>query len=352
MGFILHGLAAWISGYDNPAFASPGWLRLSLAFGVWTVALVTARLSTAMFCWLWLAALATVCSIWLPGATPYFLFPSLVAAPLLLASVRYGRELALFVAALAGLVIWLSFTAIGEFLIGLGLHEMFTASAAFGLIAVLPLLRKSRDLGLSAIISLFAALALAVAAGFQPPYSRASPQRLNLRYVERDGKAWWLADPVQHLPDALHHAAHFSAYVLHFPATGYVASAGTSHLAAPDANVSRHGSDVIIDLKAPGDGITLQLPRAAKLKSLKIAGIETPAEGAVDTIACVTPDCGEMQMTLHLGTTAAFDMLLQSVRRGLPPEGMALLKARPPQAVPSQSGDVTLLMRKIIVPAG
>jgi hypothetical protein len=66
MGFVLHGLAAWISNQDDPSFATPVWLRLSLAFGVWAVALVTARLSGAIASWLWLATLAT---------TPYFLFP-------------------------------------------------------------------------------------------------------------------------------------------------------------------------------------------------------------------------------------------------------------------------------------
>ncbi len=117
-----------------------------------------ARLSSAIACWLWLAVLAIACAIWLPGAVPYFLFPSLVAAPLLLATVRGGREVALFVAALAALLIWIGFAAIGEQLMGLGLHEMFTISAALGLVAVLPLLRKAEGLGLSFALSLMAAL--------------------------------------------------------------------------------------------------------------------------------------------------------------------------------------------------
>ena len=82
------------------------------AFGRWRF--WRRGLSSAIACWLWLAALAIACAIWLPGAAPYFLFPSLVAAPLLLATVRGGREVALFVAALAALVIWIGFAAIGE----------------------------------------------------------------------------------------------------------------------------------------------------------------------------------------------------------------------------------------------
>jgi len=72
----------------------------------------------------------------------------------------------------------------------------------------------------------------------------------------------------------------------------------------------------------------------------------------VDAINCTTPDCGRMQMTLHLGTSAPFEIILRSVHRGLPLQGMALVQARLPEAVPSQGGDVTLLIRKIAIPAG
>lgn len=350
LGFVLHGLAAWISGHDDPSYAAPVWLRLSLAFGVWAVALATARLSGAIACWLWLSALAVASALWLPGATPYFLFPSLVAAPLLLVTVRSGREPVLFVAAFAALVIWIGFVAIGEFVMGLQLHEMFTASAAFGLIAVLPLLRNVRGFALSLAISLAAALVLAGVAGLQPAYSVTAPERLNLYYVERDGKAWWVADPVRHLPQALRAAAHFSDRVQHLPVTGYSALAGMARFSAPNARVTRHGNDVTLEMDAPGNGVTLLLPRQVQLRSLTIAGIRAPAAGQVDTIICATPDCGRMRMTLHLDTSAPFEIVLRSVQRGLPPHGKALLQARPPEAVPSQAGDRTQLITKITVP--
>ena len=352
MGFVLHGLASWISGHADPSYAMPVWLRLSLAFGVWAIALLAARFSSAIACWLWLSALAIACAIWMPGAAPYFLFPSLVAAPLLLATVRVGREAALFLAALPALMIWIGFAAIGEQLMGLGLHEMFTVSAAFGLIAVLPLLRKAQGFGLSCTLSLAAALVLAVVAGLMPAYSGTAPERLNLRYVERDGKAWWVADPVTHLPDALRAAAHFSDTVQHQPMTGYIAPAGSARLSAPDARVSRQGRDVTLDLNARGDAVALLIPQEAGLKSLTIAGLEAPAEGQVEAISCVTPDCGHMRMTLHLSTSAPFEILLRAITRGLPPEGGRLLKARAPAGVPSQGGDATMRIRKISVPAG
>jgi len=352
MGFVLHGLAAWISGHADPSFATPVWLRLSLAFGVWATALLAARLSSAIACWLWLAVLAIACAIWLPGAVPYFLFPSLVAAPLLLATVRGGREVALFVAALAALLIWIGFAAIGEQLMGLGLHEMFTISAALGLVTVLPLLRKAEGFGLSFAISLMAALVLAVVAGLVPAYSTTAPERLNLRYVERDGKAWWVADGVTHLPAVLRAVAHFSDTPQAYPARGYAAPVGAARFAAPDASVSRQGRDVTLTLNAPGDGVALTIPREAQLTSLNIAGVDAPAQGQVEDITCNTPNCGRMQMILHLGTSAPLEIVLRAITRGLPAEASKLARARPPQAVPSQGGDVTVLIRKIAIPGG
>jgi hypothetical protein len=43
--------------------------------------------------------------------------------------------------------------------------------------------------------------------------------------------------------------------------------------------------------------------------------------------------------------------MLLAYRAGLPPEGAKLMKARPPEAVPSQGGDRTVLAAKIAIPA-
>jgi len=135
LGFGLHGLAAWISGEPDPSFAHPAYLRLSLAFGVFAMALLTARAAGAIASWLWLAVLAVVCAIWAPGIVPYFLFPCLVAVPLLL--LRRGSEFALLIAAAAALVVWLSFNQGSEAIMGLRLHPLFMVTAGFGLITLL-----------------------------------------------------------------------------------------------------------------------------------------------------------------------------------------------------------------------
>lgn len=152
-------------GPGGPWPGNPVWLRLALAFGTFAAALWVARWSNATACWLWFAGLAVACAIWLPGLSPYFLFPSLVAAPLLLLTVRGGRNFVLFVSALTAMVIWIGFMAGGEDIQGLRLHPLFTLSAAFALLSLLPLM-AGRRLGGSAFLSALLAVIFAVVAGF------------------------------------------------------------------------------------------------------------------------------------------------------------------------------------------
>jgi peptidase M28-like protein len=322
MGYVLHILAAWISGHADPSFAHPVWLRLSLAFSAFAVALLTSRGAGGICGWLWFAGFAIGTSLLAPGAAPYFLFPSLVAAVLLLVSIRGGRVPALFLAALAGLVIWIGLLAGVEDIMGLKLHQAFMAVAAFGLLTLLPLLGKAKNWGWAFALCLVAALGFAVTAGLQPAFSAASPQQLNLRYVEQDGKAWWTADPVAKLPQSLREVMPFSANPERHFVRGYAAPAGAaSH------------------------------PTPSGLKSISFQNVTVPAPPGDVFVSCATPDCGSAKLTLIMVSPDAITLTLISHNRGLPPGGERLIKARPPEAVPSQEGDVTLLTAKLAVPA-
>ncbi|MCP5412585.1 MAG: M20/M25/M40 family metallo-hydrolase [Alphaproteobacteria bacterium] len=195
-GFGLHGLAAWISGTADPSFAHPVWLRWSLALAVWAMALLAAPLAGAISAWLWMTALAVATAFFAPGLSPYFLFPSLIAAPLLVMTVRGGRGPALLLSGVAALVIWLQLNAGTEPLMGLKVHAIFTVTAAFALVPVLPLLAPVRGPAwvISIALSATAALGLAVTAGLAAPYDTAAPQRMNITYLENRGKAAWLTD--------------------------------------------------------------------------------------------------------------------------------------------------------------
>jgi hypothetical protein len=353
MGFVLHTLASWLSGHVDPSFAHPVWLRLALGFGAFAVALPVSRLAGGITCWLWLSGLAVVCAVLAPGVTPYFLFPSLIAAPLLLATVRSGRAVALSVAALGALIVWIGLNATSEALMGLTMHPLFMASAGFGLMALLPVLGRAEKWKLSFAASVLAALVLAVTAGLQPAASAAAPERLNLRYGESEGRAFWLADAVPRLPDGLRTAANFSATPQSLPELGtyYMAPAGKARSTPPRAEVHRNGHDVTLDLDAPGDGITLIVPEQARLNGMHINGVYSATPGGRVAILCVTPDCGHAHVTLHLGSQDAASLVLLSWRQGLPPDGAKLIAARPATATPSQSGDRSVLAAKIAVPA-
>ena len=190
-------------------------------------------------------------------------------------------------------------------------------------------------------------------AGLAPAYSPAAPERLNLRYVESGGKAFWLADALTRLPDALRAAANFSASPQQLGAVGrgYVAPAGEAHLVAPRVDVRRNAGAVTLDMDAPGDGFTLLVPREAGLEAVNVNGAAMPASSGGLAIGCATPDCGQAHMTLTVNSRAALSLTLLAQRRGLPPDGARLLAARPSSAVPSQAGDRSVQVVRIAVPA-
>ena len=267
MGFALYAVAGLVSGEEAPAFAHPLALRIALAAGCWAIALFTMRGAGATACWLWLAGLGIAAAIFAPGLSPYFIFPASVAALLWVLTVGFGRDVAVFLAALGALVVWIGFAANGEAIMGLAAHPLFTVPAAIGLIALLPLMRmqKMTD-GFwrgSIFVSLVIALVAAAVDGFEPAYSAVQPERLNLRYVQKDGQSWWLADPVGKLPLSLRSAAAFSMGPQVAVAwRGFVAPAGVPALSAPSASVSRAGNDVRLDLhgSSVAGGMTLIVP--------------------------------------------------------------------------------------------
>ena len=355
MGFGLHEIAALISGRADPSFAHPWALRLSLTFGVWSVALLCIRLRADITeAWAWIAGFGVLAALLLPGFSPYFLFPSLVAAVLFLATARANERARLIAKGIAALVCvftWLNLAATGEAIMGLVAHPLFTVSAAFALIAMLPLLRETR-LRTSLFASGILALAFAIMAGFLPAFSAAAPQRLNLHYVERAGHSIWLADPVTHLPEGLRKAGHFAGTVESIPPfwRGYAGAAGRAAFAEPSAAVSREGDSVTIALNGSrdADGMMLALPPPERFILKAINDKHFDALPPVSRFICDTPDCAAAIVTLGEAAQGAFDLV--EMRRGLPMKGAAVMLARPKDAVPSGMGDQTLLIARIPIP--
>ncbi|HVZ28521.1 MAG TPA: M20/M25/M40 family metallo-hydrolase [Rhizomicrobium sp.] len=357
VGFVLAGIARLISGESNPSFAHPLALRLSLAAGCWFVALLASRRAGPNASWLWLSGLGIVTAVFAPGLSPYFIFPSLVAALLFVPTIGFGRGLALFLSALAAMLVWIGFAAQGEAIMGLQAHLLFTLPVAFGLMSLLPLMRTEEiSPGAwrgSLIFSFLFALATAVAAGFLPAYSPDKPERLNLRYVEKDGNAWVLADPVIRLPQSLRATADFSEKPeLVEVARGYSALAGASQFPAPYAGVSRRGNTVTLELYGArtADGMSLIVPGG--LRSVTVAGLKMPAPPGQVILTCATPDCARAPVALEFSGSVPGRILLVEQHYGLPAKLDAIERARPSWAKPSQMGDMTAIAEDLMVPGG
>jgi hypothetical protein len=225
---------------------------------------------------------------------------------------------------------------------------------AFAMVALLPLMARQEmspaARRFSIRLSLLVAFGAALVAGFQQPYSNSQPEWLNLRYVEHDGKAWWMADPMGPLPHSLRGAAHFSASPQQLAAwQGYVAPAGTAQLPAPKARVTRSGHRVTLDLEGSpnASGMALILPDG--LAAVRINDV--PVAGNPKYLVCATPDCAAAHVVLEFRGDAPERLMLAEEHFGLPAKAAPLLKARPSWAVPSGQGDVTVVAADIGIPA-
>lgn len=370
IGFALHYLAQAISGMPNPSFAHPLAMRIALALGVWGVVLLFEPFISASVVWLWFSGLAIIVAIFVTGFTPYFLFPSLVAAVLLLATSRrwntFSGQIALFVAAVPALALWIGFVAQGEDLMGLSIPPLFTLPATFGLFALMPLMRMQRipirvwRISLGAIFA--GAVAASAIAAFEPAYSEIAPLRLNLNYVEDHSakRALWAADANAPLPQNLRAAAKFgNAPEEPYPSAyqkAYIAPAGALRFSSPTASITRNGKTVTLALH--GSPKTSQMyvsvPKAAALSALTINGkhFAALAEWAKQdqvVIACMTGDCRNETLTLEFASQKSVTLMLAERRAGLPPFGKFLSDARPKTAVPSQMADGTFILTNVTV---
>jgi hypothetical protein len=380
-GWLLHIVASLVSGQPDPSFAYPVYLRIALGLGVFAATVLAAHVVNtrlaALAVWGWMATLAVVTAAVLPGLSPYFLFPCLIAAPLLLIQSRMSGawtgatgQAALFVAALLPLLIWMALAAAGEMVQGLALHPLFTIPAAFGAMTLIPLagtLSRTACLRLSGVAAV-AALLVAVLAGLQPAYSPLKPQRLNVNYVDDHvaNRGIWAVDTGAPLPQAIRGAAHFGdkpemAYPSAFQPS-YVAPAGATRFTAPTATASSElfgaGRTITLKLHASdaANRVVVLVPKDAGLAGAEIDGhsfiVDADNLNPRGTlIACVTDDCRDKTIKLTFATRhGPIDLLIAEQHYGLPPDGGRIAATRPAAATASQSGDTTIVFGKVRVP--
>jgi hypothetical protein len=379
-GWLLSVIAWLVSGHPDPSYAWPMTMRLALGLGVWTITLLVSRMARGATAapWLWIAVFGLATAWFLPGLSPYFLFPALVAAVLLVVTAgAFGGwsgnwgQLAFSVSALAAFLIWIPLVVAGETLMGLRLHPLFTIPLAFALMTAVPLL-ASRPMSRAAwnasvVLSAAAAIVLAIVAGLIPAYSKLSPQRVNIVYLESgNAPARFIADTswkgvgTEPIPSSLMKAGPFTlnreAWVGLLPGGGYTAPAGAARYPLPKATVLQDRVDgatrkleIALAGSADASGMVVAIPKEAKLVSLDLRGQHLVAQASSGNvrIICWTPDCRDLHLSLVLGNTGAVSIPFAEVRYGLPDFGGKLQAARPATAMASQSGDEVILANKL-----
>jgi hypothetical protein len=376
LGWLLALIAQAVSGHPDPTYAYPTSMREGLALGVWAVTILVSRMTgvhgAATSAWLWLAGFGILTAALVPGLSPYFLYPSLVAAVLLLATARAPGgwsgplgQTALFVSALAALSIWIALVGSGETLMGLRLHPLFTIPAALGTMTLVPLLAAgpmSRNAWrIGATLAFVLSLGYAVAAGLQPAYSAKSPQRIDLIYFENaKGETRWIAETswkgvgTEPIPAALAKTLKLSPDA--YPGLGvqsaFTAAAGAPLYPLPTATYSSDKTlpsggvgDVTLHGSNDTDAMVLRIPKGVELRVIDVRGqhLVVPAGWSGETrLFCVSRDCRDLTVRLTFAGDGS-GLQFAEERYAFPASGGFLKAARPGDAMASQSGDQIIL---------
>jgi hypothetical protein len=323
---------------------------------------------------------------WLPGASYVALLPAIAALLVLIPALLGGSaacqpaawlssaELAALAVCVATFVLVLPIAVPLYGALGGGnlplltLLVIYSALSLAALVAIAPPRVQRR---LIEVTALWVSIGL-LAATLLPRYTAESPQRLNLRYeLNADTQqAHWVAVASEGgLPASLRRAAAFvggaSSMLPWQIGRVWAAPAPPLSLPAPvcsllgvqRAESGRLRYRVHIGSPRAAAVIALAFPAQARVGSLRLEGTTEP--GSPDQGLAATPwrlSRGWSQLRLlglppegqDLSFEAAgpaFDLQLFDESYGLPAQGMALQSARPRVAVPSQDGDVTIVMR-------
>jgi hypothetical protein len=219
-----------------------------------------------------------------------------------------------------------------------------------------------------AALSVGALVSFALAAAAKP-FSADSPERMSIAFSQAADtqRSRWLAYAESgRLRGNLARAANFSAApVRAFPWSGgpgaFAADAAGASLPAPSVAIledSRDGSArrIRLNLRSPrgAPAVFLAISPAAQIQSVRVAGEALAPinsrivsfQGGWRLITCLTTPPEGVELALTAGPNP-FEVYAGDRSAGLPTAGEPLLRARGPQAAPSQQGDVTIVTRRL-----
>ena len=408
LGFGVASAVQALTGLNEPWYASPVPTRvavwLAALFGVLATSAVFARSlgfwGTAIGAWLVWALLTLATALMLPGASVVFLVPVVVASALYLVAVAGGAGrpgirttvgalpvLAAVLAVFAAAYLWLPLALSVESLLGMLLSAAVAVSLALVFVTLTPLFavgpravesprRSARGVALIAcVLGVAAGVVLAVRA---PTFTEVRPQRFSIRHLVTavDGEladARWILDRYPEAP--LQEG--FSRWTFEPVTVDLAPFVGSSPVSTPADSSPLPGSVLpprvelvsdetdgttrVLDLRLeagdPFERLILTVPRSVGATRLvvpttgaEIQLIDGEPRGGRASFTCHGAACDGLELELHLGVSDAFDLGITAQRSGLPDEGGALLVARPATAVPSQDGDVSMVLNVVRVP--
>ena len=362
----------------HPAAARTAFLVLPIA-GCWLAAMWPGRRAGAAALWwgTWagwaLAGLLTAFSS--PGLSYPFVLPCLVAGVCGLFAAAHDRWTSLLAVATAALlwcpVAWLLYDALG-----IPILPVSSALLAIVLATAAPAWPRTdaRVRGALAFGTMALVVTAAVAAIAAAPFSPDNPRKLNLWYrldAETREARWLASAGTGPLPPQLATAAAFGrspAAALEWAprVQAYSAPAPAVPLAAPELTVEQQRPgpgtrSVKARLRsprgAPVAGIALPAGRVVSIRMNGVAVPDAPSKNVVGApfgdarafrgYVCATMRGEGEQIELELTGEGPLDLYLWDASPGLPEQGAGIFAARPPWAVPFQTGDRTLVVAKL-----
>ncbi|WP_156029998.1 M28 family peptidase [Sphingomonas sp. URHD0057] len=310
--------------------------------------------------WLLILIFGSALSLALPGATIFFLIAPAIALLGIALSAR-SPSAANFLAVLAILVQFVMVAQLLALMEMLLIDGPLAAVVPLAALAALPAIVET-DAGSPrpALLGLLlVASVLWVAALAAPRASAERPLGFSIDYFRDATKGtanWGVATKQAPLPASF--PGRWSKSVL--PYNGrprWASDAPLLQTPIPNArvlsNIPEGNGRRVRLMISPGGGnsVAIRFPKDVKLLALGLAGaaIPLPAKGEPEKplLRCTGRSCAGLQIEVLLGNREPVEAELFSTRFGLPPEGQALIAARPANAMPQYAPDQTITMTRI-----
>jgi hypothetical protein len=313
--------------------------------------------------WLLIGLVGAAASIALPGATIFFLMPSLLALGAMLIAQKSARlsTVLFWAAALVQLLMFAELLALIEMLL---IDGPLAAATPLAALTALPFLIEAMPAKRprSALITMgIAVLGLWTVALVMPRTSAERPGAFTIDYVRDDlrGKTnWAVASKQAPLPDEWNRFGHWhGAKMAYNGRRRWITEAPVIDVPRPSIRLLSSIADSkgrLVRLqfnRGGGDAIALKFAKDVPMVAMGLAGaarlIPPKAEPGPAFLRCTGRACDGLVVDVRLAGRSRVKAELIGTRFGLPEEGKRLLAARPTQTQPQYAPDSSIRIRGV-----